>query len=341
MSTDAVAPARPATRTGGLLRSATARVVGKRLLQAVPVLWGTTFLSFCLLNLLPGDTAQALLGENATPEDVAALRTKLHLDLPFFERYVRWLGGVLTGNLDPSLVSGQPIAVELVPRLLVSAEILVYVIAISVLLTITVAVLAARRPRGVVDRISIGASMVGLSAPHFVFALVLIYVFAVALGWVPALGYVRFSEDPLEHFRSLVLPVATLVFVMFCGDSRQLRADLVDQLEGEDYIRTARAKGVPPWGVLLRHALRNSVFTLLTVVGAQVGLLIGGSVVLEQIFAIPGMGQGLMQAITFKDLPMVQTMVLLIAVAVVLANLVTDLLYAVLDPRIRHGRPNS
>jgi peptide/nickel transport system permease protein len=339
-----MSPARRRGRIGigsGLLGSPTVRVVGKRLLQAVPVLWGTTFLSFCLLNLLPGDAAQALLGENATEQDVAALRARLHLDQPFFERYLRWLGGVLTGNFDPSLTSGQSIAVEIMPRLLVSAEILVYVIVLSVLLTITVAVLAARRPRGVVDRISIGVSMIGLSAPHFVFALVLIYVFAVFLGVVPALGYVGFADDPVEHFRSLALPVATLVFVMFCGDSRQLRADLVDQLEGEDYIRTARAKGVPPWGVLLKHALRNSVFTLLTVVGGQVGLLIGGTVVLEQIFAIPGMGQGLMQAITFQDIPMVQTMVLIIAAAVVLANLVTDLLYAVLDPRIRHGRPNS
>jgi peptide/nickel transport system permease protein len=321
---------------GRVVRSPSLRIAGKRLLQAVPVIWASTFITFCLLNLLPGSAASALLGEGATPEDVQRLEQALNLDQPFVVRYFSWLGNALTGDLGTSFATHQPVLDVVVSRTSVSVGLVVSAFVVALLFAIPVAALTAKRPGGIADRISVVISMGGLSLPNFVFALVLIFVFAVTLGAVPALGYVPFSTDPAGWLQTVTLPVITLAFSLFCVFSRLLRADIVDQLLTEDYITTARAKGVHPWAVLIRHALRNSLFGLLTVVGLQLGGLIGSTAIIEVVFGIPGLGQELLRAIANKDIPLVEGIVVAMALATILANLLADLLYAVLDPRVRH-----
>ncbi|MGI5148029.1 ABC transporter permease [Plantactinospora sp. CA-294935] len=327
---------RPARLLG---RSPAVRVAIKRVLQAIPVVWGATFITFCLMNLLPGNAAVALLGDDATPEQVAALSARLNLDEPFLIRYLQWLGNALTGDLGNSLQNNEPVTTILGRALPVSLELVVLAFALALLVAVPTAVVAAKRPGGFADRIGMQISMFGLSVPNFVFALVLVLIFAVGLRVLPAVGYVPLGQGLGPNLRAMVLPATAIAFALFCEYTRVLRADIVDQMLREDYITTARAKGVGSWQVLIRHALRNSVFSLLTIVGLQFGALIGSTVIIEQMFGLPGMGQGLLQAINNRDVPVVQAYVVVMACFVVGANLVTDLLYAVLDPRIRHGRP--
>jgi peptide/nickel transport system permease protein len=317
------------------------QVIGKRILQAIPVIVGVSFITFSLLNLLPGGAALALLGPGATKAGVAALNVRLGLNKPFFERYVDWLGNAIQGKFGDSLTSGQPVSSILHQRLPVSLELIAFAFVISIVFAVPVAVLAARKPRGFADRINITVSMAGLSLPSFVFALLLILVVAVHLRLLPAVGFVPVSQGLWPNLKSLILPSTTLAFGLFCTYTRLLRADIVEQMHGEDYIVTAVAKGIGPWRILLRHALRNSMFGLLTLIGLNLGTLIGGTVLIEQIFGLPGIGQQLLQAINNRDVVVVEAIVTIMAVAVVAAALVTDLLYAVLDPRIRYGRPTS
>jgi peptide/nickel transport system permease protein len=302
------------------------------------VLWGVTFLTFVVMNLLPGDAAQELLGINATPAEIRALSLKLHLNEPFWVRYGHWLGGAVQGHLGNSLTSGEAVTTVLSQRLPVTFELVAYGFLVSIALTVPVALLAAHRPRGIADRLSMVISMAGLSTAPYVLALVLVLVFAVHLQVLPAIGYVPLSQGLAGNLKTLTLPAIAIGFPLFCFYTRLLRADILQQMQTEDYVVTARAKGVSPWQVLVRHALRNSLFGLLTVVGLNVGALLGTTVIIESIFSLPGIGQELLQAISDRDIPVVEACVLVFAVVVVLANLLTDLLYAVLDPRIRYGR---
>jgi peptide/nickel transport system permease protein len=345
MTAEAGAAAGPRLQRGpagrSALRSPAIRLVGKRLLAAIPVLWGVTLLTFAVMNVLPGDAAQELLGANATPAQVHALDIKLHLNEPFWVRYGHWLGGVLTGHLGTSIQSGQTVTSTLAQRLPLSIELLAYVFLLTIVVAVPLAVLAARRPGGVVDRLSMLLCMGGLSIAPFVLALLLILVFAVILRMFPAIGYVSPGQSIGGNIRSLTLPAISIGFPVACVYTRLLRADIVEQMQGEDYVITARAKGVSPWQVLTRHALRNSMFGLITLIGLNLGTLIGALVIIEPIFSLPGIGQVLFQAINSRDIPVVEAVVLIFALIVVLANLLTDLLYAVLDPRIRYGRPAS
>ncbi len=321
-----------------VLGSPSLRLIGRRVLAAIPVLFGVTFLTFVVMNLLPGDAAQELLGINATPAEIRQLSIKLHLNEPFWVRYGNWLSGVAHGNLGNSLTSGDSVTSILGQRLPVTFELVVYAFVVSLVFTVPVALLAARKPRGVADRLSMVVSMAGLSTAPYVLALLLILVFAVHLQVLPAIGYVPPSQSIVGCIRSLTLPAIAIGFPLFCFYTRLLRADLVQQMQAEDYVVTARAKGLQPRQVLVRHALRNSLFGLLTVVGLNIGALIGTTVIIEQIFSLPGIGQQLLQAISDRDVPVVEGTVLVFAIVVVLANLLTDLLYAALDPRIRYGR---
>jgi peptide/nickel transport system permease protein len=313
-------------------------LIANRLATAIPVLWGVTFLTFLVINRLPTDAAQQLLGVNATPQQIDELRTKLHLDEPFFTRYFDWLGNVLTGNLGRSFASDQSVTSILSERLPVTFELLAYALIVSLLFTVPVALLAARKPNGIVDRITMATSMAGLSVANYVLALLLVYVFAVKLEWLPAIGYVNPSDGIVPFIKSLTLPAISLGFPLFCFYTRLLRADILEQMQGEDYVVTAKAKGVGPWRVLARHALPNSLFGLLTVVGLNIGTLIGVTVIIESIFSLPGIGGALVEAINNRDILVVQGIVVVLAVIVVLCNLITDLLYTVLDPRIRYER---
>jgi peptide/nickel transport system permease protein len=334
------APAGPRPRGPAgqaVLRSPALRLVARRLLLAIPVLWGVTLLTFAVMNLLPGNAAQEILGASATPAELRALEIRLHLNEPFWIRYGHWLGGVLSGNLGSSFTSGQQVTSILAQRLPVTLELLLYAFLISVCVAVPVATAAARRPGGIADRLSMVASMAGLSIAPYVLGLVLIYIFAVRLRILPALGYDSLSQGIAGNIRSLTLPAISLGLPIACFYTRLLRSDLVEQMQGEDYVVTARAKGIGPWQVLTRHALRNSLFGLITVIGLNLGTLIGAAVIIEQIFSLPGIGQVLLQSINNRDVIVVEAVVLVFAFIVVLASLAADLLYAVLDPRIRYG----
>ncbi|MGH3318194.1 MAG: ABC transporter permease [Nocardioidaceae bacterium] len=336
-ATPVVPDAAAERRAPRIVRSPIVRLVVKRVLLAVPIVIGVSLLTFWVLSLVPGNAAQQLLGIDATPQQVRTLELRLGLDESGPERYLSWLQAAVTGDLGTSMVGGQPVTELLGSRLPVTAEIVALAFAVSLSAAIPMALAAARRPNGVLDRISMLVSVTGLSMANYVLALLLVLVFAVELGVLPAIGYVPISQSLVGNLQSVTLPVLAIAFPLFCFYTRFLRGDLVEQLETEDYVDTARAKGVGPWRVLVFHAFRNSSFGLLTLVGLNVGTLIGGTVIIEQIFAIPGIGQLMLQAINTRDAVVVQAVVVVFAVVAVVANLVVDLLYAVLDPRIRYG----
>ena len=323
-----------------LWRSSLLRLVVRRLLTAIPVVWGVTFLSFAVLNLLPGDAAQALLGADATPQEVQRLRVELHLNEPFLTRYGHWLGSAVTGHLGSSLGSGQLVTTILAQRLPVTFELILYAFVISLVIAIPVATLSARKPGGVFDGIATFITLVGLSTAPYILALLLILLFSVDLSLFPALGWTPIGGGLGANLRSLTLPALSLGFPIGCFYTRLLRADVIEQL-AEDYAVTATAKGLPSWRVLLRHATPNSMFGLITVVALNVGTLLGGTVIVEQIFGLPGVGQELFQAIQTRDFPVLEGIVAVFAVVVVVVGLLADLLYAVLDPRIRYDNPGQ
>jgi peptide/nickel transport system permease protein len=314
------------------------RVAGRRLLSAIPVLLGVTLLTFSIMSALPNDTAQAILGLNATPSAVAALNHTLGLDQPFWQRYWHWLGNVLHGNFG-STVQGASINHELAIHVPTTLGLLLYALVVSVLLAIVVAALAARRPNGIIDRLSLAVSMLGLSIAPYAFAFLLIIVFAVKLSWFPVLSGPVTGVG--SFFKNLTLPACAIGFGLFAIYTRLLRADLVEQMQREDYIVTAKAKGVAPWRVLMRHALRNSMFSLITVIGLNLGGLVGAAAIIETIFQVQGIGNDLLTGIANHDAPLVEGITLVFALVTVFGNLVADLAYAVLDPRIRYGSSTS
>jgi peptide/nickel transport system permease protein len=316
------------------------QLVGRRLLTAIPVLLGVTFLTFVVMNLIPGNPARLILGINATPGQIEQTDIKLGLNHPFWDRYWLWLDGLLHGNLGVAYSNQQSVNTDLAQHLPVTCWLLLYTLVVSLGLGVIVAVLAARNPNGIADRISLMVSMLGLSIAPYVLALVLIYVFAVKVQWFPAISN-SLGSNPLQAIRALTLPAASIGFPLFAVYSRLLRADIVEQMQREDYIVTAKAKGVAPWRVLIVHATRNSMFTLITLVALNLGTLIGAVAIIEPIFSLPGIGAELIGAIQINDLPLVEGIVVVFALVTVAGNLLADLMYAVLDPRIRYGRSAS
>jgi peptide/nickel transport system permease protein len=314
------------------------RLIGKRVLQFIPVLFGVSFLAFLLLNIEPGDTAQQILGENATPQALALLRKQLHLNEPMLQRYFNWLGGLLHGHLGTSLITNQPVAKVIEQRLPVTEEVIILALLIAIVFAIPLATIAAFKMEGGFDRVIRWVSMLGIATPGFVLGIVLILIFTVKLHWFPSTGFVPLSQGLWANLRTMILPAVTLSALLFGTYTRVLRADMAEQLINEDYVQTARAKGVSEARILIRHVLRNSLFGLVTVIGVNMGTLIAGTVIVESIFALPGLGQDLVSSVTNRDVTVVQGMVVLIGVVVVLSNLVADVLYTVIDPRVRHGR---
>jgi len=311
--------------------------VGQRLLYLVPVLIAVTMLTFLIASLLPGDLAYVMLGDQATPDKVAALRAQLGYDLPLWQRYLNWLGDVVTGDLGRSFRTGETIMSTVLDRLPVSIELMILTEIMALGLGIPLAILCAVRSGGALDRFLTGAAFAKLSLPSYMVAIVLIYIFAVELNWLPATGYVPLAEDPWGNLRSFLLPAMTLAFGEWPVLMRVLRSDMIATLQ-EDYIAMAKAKGLRPARILLVHALKPSSLTLITVSGINIGRLIGGALIVETIFALPGIGRLLVGAIYARDFMILQGVVLFVAAGFVVVNFVVDLLYAVLDPRIRHGR---
>src|SRR5579872_1690152 len=286
-----------------------ARFVGRRLLYLLPVLLAVTLLTFLIAALLPGDLAYTMLGDQATPDKVAALRAQMGLNLPLWQRYLHWLWNVLQGDLGRSFRTGETVVSAVSGRLPVSLELMVMAEGMGLLIGIPLAILCAVKNGSAVDRFLTGLAFGKLSLPSFMVAILLIYLFAVQLNWLPATGWVPFSEDPLANLRSFVLPALTLAVGEWPVLMRVLRSDMIATLQ-EDYIAMARAKGLKPSRILLVHALKPSSLTLVTVTGINIGRLIGGTVIVESVFALPGIGRLLLGAIYTRDLIILQGVVL-------------------------------
>ncbi len=314
--------------------------IARQLLRLVVVLFCVTLLTYFIVNILPGDVAIVILGSLATPQDIAGLRADLGLDRPMLVRYFDWLGSALSGDLGRSYRNGEPVAQAIADRLPVSLQLMVMAQILALGIAIPVALLSVRRPGGVFDRLSASAAFGFLAMPNFMLGIVLIYLFSVTFDLLPATGFTPISEGLWDNIVSMTLPALTLGLIEWTVLMRVLRSDLLTTLK-EDFILLARAKGLPPWRVLLQHALRPSSFTLITVLGLNIGGLIGGAVIVEQIFALPGVGRLLLGGIFNRDLILVQGTVSFIAVGFVLINFLVDMLYAVLDPRVRYARFRS
>jgi ABC-type dipeptide/oligopeptide/nickel transport system permease component len=305
------------------------RYLLRRLLLTIPVLLGVATLVFSLIHFIPGDPAQAMLGEGAAPEDVAQLRERLGLDRPLIVQYGSFLKGLARGDLGVSLRNDQPVLQQILDRMPATAELAFASMAVAVLIALPLGIIAAVWRGTAVDYGAMTLSLVGISVPNFWLGPLLAIVFAVELGWLPVGG-----RGTLAH---LVLPSVTLGAALAAILARMTRASLLEELR-EPYVLAARAKGVSRTRAVLHHALRNSLIPIVTILGLQFGVVLTGAVITETIFAWPGIGRLLIQSISFRDYPTVQGCVLLIAVTYVGVNLITDLTYGFLDPRIRVDR---
>jgi peptide/nickel transport system permease protein len=332
------------------------RFIARRLLVTIPVLIGLSLLIFLFVRALPGDPADALLGERATEESRAQIRESLGLDEPLPVQYGRYVGNLLSGDLGASVSTRRPISEELSERFPATVELGLAAMLVALVVGIPLGYVAAKRYRGVLDNSSLVASLIGISFPVFFLALLLKYVFSVKLGWLPTIGrldvtrqldhptnfYVVdaiLSGDPaalLDALRHLVLPAIALGTIPLAIVARITRAATLDVLS-EDYVRTARAKGLDPSVIDRRHVLRNALLPVVTVAGLQTGLLLTGAVLTETIFAWPGLGQWMLNAIRFRDYAVLQNGILFFALLILLVNLLVDISYALINPRIRYS----
>jgi peptide/nickel transport system permease protein len=309
----------------------------RRLIHSVFIIWGCATLVFFLLRLIPGDPVVQMLGPEYTPEAAEALRRKLGLDEPVYVQYGRWFGNVLTGDLGGSIASGETVRGAIASGLPKTLSLAGLSFLLATLIAVPTGIVAALRRNSALDYAASVVAFVGVSMPSFWFGIILILVFAVRLGWLPAIGYAEIGEDGVwEWFKRLILPSLAIGAGYAAIMMRFVRAGLLEVL-GSDYVRTARAKGVRERGVIVRHALRNALIPVVTVAGIQLALLLSGAVVVETVFSIRGIGRILVGAIFDRDYPMVQGVILLIAVIFVLANLVVDIVYTLIDPRIHYG----
>ncbi len=313
------------------------RYIRQKVVQLAAVLLLVTFLTFLLLNLLPGGPETAALGIGADEQAQAEFRAEQHLDDPLIVRYADWLGGMLSGDLGNSLISNVSVTELLSQRLPVTLQLMVYATFLALIIAVPLGILTAYKADSMFDKSANTIAFGLLSLPNFIVGVLLVFLFSIRLGWLPATGSTPFGEDPVEHFRRMILPTIALAVGQIAVYMRLLRTDMISTLQ-EDFIGVARAKGMPTRRILLRHALRPSSFSLLTVVAINVGQLIGGTIVIERIFAIPGLGSLLVESIFRRDYLVVQGCIVIVAVGFVLVNFIVDVLYAVLDPRIRHAR---
>jgi len=311
------------------------RVAIGRLLSAVPVLAIVSLISFGLMRLIPGDPAAAIAGISATPAQLAQLRVDLGLDQPLLVQLLRYYEGLVQGDLGRSLLLGKGVFAATMERLPVTIGLSLYALVLTLIIGIASGIIAALRQNSLVDQAAMMFAMIGISVPSFFLGLIMIIVFAVHLGWLPTGGYVNFFDDPMGWLRSTTMPAISLALLQAGLLARITRSSMLEVLR-QDYIRTARAKGLPQRQVILKHALANALIPIVTVVGIIVSLLISGAVVTEALFSLPGMGQLLTQAVLNRDYPMVQGGLLLVTTFLVMVNILVDVLYAVIDPRVRY-----
>jgi len=307
----------------------------RRLLGTIPVMLVVAIFIFLMLRLTPSDPAAIIAGDNANAEQIAKIRMQLGLDRPMIEQFFIWAGRMLTGDLGESFFFKKTVASLIGERIEPTLSLSFFTIVLAVLIAVPLGVLAAHRHGSWIDRVVMGFSVAGFSMPSFVIGYLLIYLFAVWLGWLPVQGYQRIAEGVGGWVRGLILPSLTLAIILVALIARMTRTSMLEVLS-EDYIRTARAKGQNERKVLFRHALRNAAVPIVTVIGLGIGLLIGGVVVTESVFTIPGLGRLTVDAVLARDYPVIQAVILLFSFAYVMINLAVDMTYTVLDPRIRY-----
>ena len=314
------------------------KYVLRRLLLAIPVLLLSSLIVFGLMRVMPGDALIALMGEsgNISDKDLAKIRKELGLDRPYHEQYVLWLWQMVTFNPGHSIFTNEPIPDALKKAIPVTMELAGLAMVLGLLIAVPIGVLSATRQDSPSDYAGRVVAVSGLSLPDFWLGTLVITFAAIWFRWIPPIGYASLFEDPLKNLQQFLLPAAVLGFRLSAATMRMTRSTVLEVLR-EDYVRTAWAKGLGGRIVVYKHALKNALIPVVTIVGGQLGTLLAGTVVVETIFALPGMGRLTVEAILYRDYPIVQTLVMFIAIVVVLSNLFVDLLYGVLDPRVRYS----
>ncbi|KQL49993.1 hypothetical protein AN963_10035 [Brevibacillus choshinensis] len=314
-----------------------AAYVLRRLLALIPVLFVVSVTVFILIHLIPGDPAAVMLGSQATPEQLLQLQQKLGLNEPLPSQFYHWITNVLQGNMGQSLVSDKDVNTLIAERMPATLALTLYSLVVSLLLAIPLGIIAAVKHSSSWDYSAMIIALIGISIPNFWAALILIIVFALHLGWFPATGYVEFTENVWLHLKHLTLPAISLGFIQAGVVTRMTRSSMLEVLR-QDYIRTIRAKGGSEPVIILKHALKNAMIPILTIVGLNFGLLLGGTVVVETIFSIPGIGSLVVNSVFNRDYPVIQGVILYIAFIYVIINLAVDLLYAYFDPKIDYSK---
>jgi peptide/nickel transport system permease protein len=313
------------------------RYILRRLVIMVPVAFLASAILFVLLKLTPGDPVLIMLGEKATAQNYAALQHDLGLDQPYPIQYVRWVSHVVQGDLGKSLRNGGPVKDEILARLPATFQLGITALLFGLVVAVPLGILSAVFRRSTLGFVAVAFSQIGIAIPNFVVGLVLIFVFALALKWFPPGSYTPLTDSPTEWLRRLILPAITLSLFGAATQTRFIRSGLLDTLH-QDYIRTARAKGFAEAAVILRHALRNALIPSVTLLGLQIGAILEGAFIVESVFAWPGIGRLAVQSLGARDYPIVQAVVLLAVFVFLIANLLVDIAYAYLDPRISYVR---
>jgi peptide/nickel transport system permease protein len=312
------------------------RLLRAKLIDLVVVLIGVSIITFLMIRLIPGDAVTIMLGANTevTPDRVAELRARLGLDQPIIAQYFFWIGGVLTGNLGVSIWTRQPVATEIASHVWPTVQLTALSLFIGAGLAVPLGVLMAKlRGRGWDIALQVG-SVAGLTIPSFWFGIMMILLLSALMPQLQMLGYVPFAEDPLGSILHLILPALALALPLLANLARLVRSAMLDALQ-QDYIRSARARGASEMSILFKHALRNALIPFVTSVGINIGYLLGGAIVVEQVFAIPGLGRLILGAIAERNYPLVQATILVVTFSFVLVSFIVDLLYAAIDPRVR------
>lgn len=311
--------------------------IARRLISAIPVLFVVSVVTFLIMWIVPGDVTAELAGPDATPQQIERLRALLGLDKPLFGRALIWYGSLLRGDLGQSYLLNRSVADAVFERLPVTLSLAGLALVLSVLMGVLLGILAAVRHNSWVDQGAMTVALLGLSLPDFWFGLVLIFFFGVHLGWLPTGGFVPIAESFTGWLTSMTLPALTLAFTQMGVIARMTRSSMLDVI-GQDYVRTARAKGMPARTVIFKHALLNAMVPIVTVIGVMTGVLLGGAVVIESVFSLPGVGRLIIGAIQRRDFPIIQGGLLITAATFVFVNIAVDVLYGWLDPRVRYDR---
>ena len=308
----------------------------QRLLTTFVVLLGVTFAVFLIVQLVPGDPARVILGVQANDENVAALRERLGLNRPFLEQYGSWLWNAVQGDLGKSLITGQAVTPQILRRLPATLQLATMALAIGLLIALPAGIISALRPGSALDVTTTIVSQIGVTIPDFWLGILLVLAFSLGLGWLPPSGYTAFSESPWDWLQHMILPAVTAGIISAAIQTRFVRSAMLEVLN-QDYVRTGRAKGLPATTVVIRHALRNALIPIVTIIGLQITALLSSVVVVEVVFAWPGLGRLALEAVLDRDYPLVQGTVLTMAILLTLVNLTVDLLYYLLDPRLEYA----